>query len=125
MAAPMTSARSLAQHPEDDRRRPRIAVAAGLREVASAGDAQARGERLQQNRHQIRQHDHAEEGVAVARAAGEVRGPVARVHVADRDEVSRSGKREQLAPEARAVRDGDRSVDLGEADIRGGQAPAT
>ena len=94
---------------------PRVVIAAGLREVASAGDAEARGERLQQDRHQVRDHDDAEQRVAEARAAGEVGGPVARVHVADGDEVAGAGEREELAPEAGAVRDGDGAVDFGQA----------
>ena len=93
-----------AEDPEEDRRRARVAVAAGLREVASAGDAEAGGERLQQDRHQVRDHDDAQERVAVAGAAGEVGGPVARVHVADRDQVARAGEGQHLSPEPRAGR---------------------
>ena len=62
--------------------------------------------------------------VAEARAAGEVGGPVAGVHVADGDEVAGAGEGEQLAPEAGAVRDGDRAVDLGQAARVRRQAPA-
>ena len=107
------------------RGRPRVAVAAGLGEVASAGDAEARGQRLQQDRHQVGDHDDAEQRVAEARAAGEVGGPVARVHVADRDQVARAGEGEQLAPEAGAVRDRHRAVDFGETrqPIRASPAP--
>ena len=92
--------------------RPRVAVAAGLREIAAAGDAEPRRQRLQQDRHQVGDHDHAEQRVAVARAAGEVGRPIAGVHVADRDQVAGAGKREQLAPETGAVGNGDRAVDL-------------
>ena len=130
MAAPMHLGEvaggdgDLAEDPQDDRDRPRVAVAAGLREVASAGDAEARGERLQQDRHQVRDHDDAEQRVAVARAAGEVGGPVAGVHVADGDEIAGAGEGEQLAPEAGAVGNRDRAVDLGQAQRAGRQAPA-
>ena len=85
---------------------------------------EAGGERLQQDRHQVRQHDHAEQRVAVARAAGEVGGPVAGVHVADRDEVARSGEGEELSPEAGAGGDGDGAMDLGQAQRAGGESPA-
>ena len=115
--------RDLAQHPQHDRGRARVAVAAGLRQIAAAGDAEPRGERLQQDRHQVRQHDHAEQRVAVARAAGEVGRPVAGIHVADGDEVARTGEGEQLAPEAGADRDGDRSVDFGQAEVSRRPAP--
>ena len=91
---------NLAQHPQHDRRRPRVAVAAGLRQVASAGDAEPRRQRLQQDRHQIRQHDDAEERVAEASAACEVGRPIARIHVADGHEITGPRKGEELAPEA-------------------------
>ena len=58
-------------------------------------------ERLQQDRHQVGEQDDAEQRVAEPRAAGEVGGPVARVHVADGHQVARAGEREQLAPEPR------------------------
>ena len=49
----------LAEDPEDEGGRARVAVAAGLGEVASAGDAEAHGERLEQDRHQVGDHDDA------------------------------------------------------------------
>jgi hypothetical protein len=107
--------RHFAEHPQHERDRLGVGIAAGLREIAAAGDAEPRGQRLQQDRHQVRQHDHAEERVAVARAAGEIGRPVARVHVADRDEIAGASEGEHLAPEADAVRDGDRSVNFGQA----------
>ena len=79
----------------------RVAVAAGLRQVAAAGDPEPRRQRLQQDRHQVRQQDDAEQRVAVLRAAGEVGRPVPRIHVADGHQVARAREREQLAPEAR------------------------
>ena len=117
--------RDLAEDPQHDRDRLRVAVAAGLREVASAGDAEAHGERLQQDRHQVRDQDDAEQRVAVARAAGEVGRPVARVHVADRHQIARAGKRKQLPPETGVLRDGDRAVDLPQARRVGDAAPAS
>ena len=131
MAAPITSARSHAaiaiSHSSHSTivDRPRVAVAARLREVASAGDAEPRGQRLQQDRHQVRQHDHAEQRVAEPRAAGEVGRPVPGVHVADGDEVAGAGKGEQLAPEAGA--DGNRhgAVDFRQADGARRQTPST
>ena len=70
--------RDFAEDPQDDRRPARVRIAARLREIAAAGDAQPRGERLQQDRHQVRQHDDAEQRVAEPRAAGDVGRPVAR-----------------------------------------------
>src|SRR3990172_6288050 len=60
----------LAEDPEEDRDRPGVAVAAGLREVASAGDAEAGGQGLEDDGHDVRDEDDAEERVAVAGAAG-------------------------------------------------------
>ena len=116
--------RDLAQNPQDDRRRTRIAVAARLREVAPAGDPEPRRERLQQDRHEVGQHDHAEQRVAEPRAAGEIGGPVARIHVANGDEIAGTREGEHFAPEAGAFRHGDRAVDLRETQPARGQAPA-
>ena len=104
----------LADHPEEPDDGRRIVVAAGLREVAAGDDAELGGEPLQQHRHQVREEHDGEERVAEGRAAGEVGGPVAGVHVADGHEVAGPGEGEGLPP-PRAVGDGDRPVGLGEA----------
>ena len=88
-----------AKDPQDQRRPARVRVAARLREVAAAGDAEARGERLQQDGHQVRQQDHAEQRVAEPSSAGDVGGPVARVHVAHGHEVAGPGEGRHLSPE--------------------------
>src|SRR5918911_1030697 len=69
--------------PEGDRRPPREALPADLRQVAPGGDPELRGERLDEHRHQVRGDDHPEQRVAVLRAAGDVGGEVARVDVGD------------------------------------------
>ena len=89
--------RRLAGEPEHQIDRPRVVVAAGLREIAAGDDAEPRGERLQQDRHQVRQQDDGEQRVAELRAAGDVGRPVARVHVADRDHVAGPGEGEHPA----------------------------
>ena len=84
MAEPMTSARSQAaiaishsthEHQAD---RPRIMVATGLRQIAARHDAQLERQVLQQDRHEVRDQHHRQQRVAELRAAGQVRGPVAR-----------------------------------------------
>ena len=62
---------------------------------------------------QVRHHQHPEQAVAEARAAFQVGGPVAGVHVADADQVGRSGEGEHAPPEGHAggVHGG---VDVGE-----------
>ena len=107
--------RYLAQDPQHERRPRRIGGAARLREVAAAGDAEARGERLQQNRHQVGEHDDAQQRVPELRAAGNVGGPVARVHVADRHQITRPRERQHLFPRRAGDRDRDTAVNLGKA----------
>ena len=107
--------RQLAGEVEDEIDRRRIGIAAGLGEVAAGDDAKAGGQRLQQDRHQVGQQDDRQQRVAEARAAGDVGRPVARIHVADRDQVARSGKGEQLQEPGAAARDSDAGVDLGQA----------
>ena len=100
----------LAEHPEPDGDRPRIVVAARLREIASGDDAELGREPLQQHRHEVREQDDAEQRVPELRSAGEIGGPVAGVHVADGDEIPGPGEREQLAEEAGPDRNG--AIDL-------------
>ena len=103
--------RDFAQHPQRERRAPRIVFAAGLRQIAAGDDAELRGQRLQQHRHQVADDDHAEQRVAEFRAAADVGGPVAGVHVADGDQVAGAGEREDLAEPRRAL--GDRNGAVG------------
>ena len=110
MAAPSTSARSQAAMAISHRThsefadRARIRFAAGLRQIASGDDAEAGGKRLQQDRHDVRQHQDPQKLVAEASAAFEVGGPVAGVHVADADQVGRSGEGEHAAKRSRPRR---------------------
>ena len=55
---------------------------------------------MEEDRHQVGEHDDEEEGVAVFGAAGEVGGPVAGIHVADGDEEAWTEKAEEAPPEA-------------------------
>ena len=102
-----------AEHPERERHAARVVIAACLCQVASGDDAQLERQRLQKDRHQVRQQDHAEQHVAEAGAAGEVGGPVPRIHVTDGHHVTRSGECQQLAPPGTAVRDVDAAKRLG------------
>ena len=113
----------LAKHPQRDRDRPGVVIAAGLRQVTAGGDTEAGRERLEQHRHEAgKQHD-AEQCVAKARAAGEISRPVARVHVADGNHQPRPGESEQLAEKAAAARDGHAPVHLAQARLRGLRPP--
>src|SRR6185437_7076418 len=117
IADPITSARSQAAIATSQRSHsdgPRVVVAAGLREIATGDDAELGGEPLEQDRHHVRQQHDAEQRVAEARSAGEIGGPVARIHVADGDEITRAGEREELSEEAPAA-DRHAPIDLLEA----------
>jgi hypothetical protein len=111
IAEPITSARiagrdrDLAEQPEhpDDGRA--VVIATGLGEIASRHDAELGGQSLKQDRHEVRDQDDAEQRVSEARSAGEVRRPVARIHVADGDEVARAREGENLPPRG-ALADG-------------------
>ena len=100
MAEPITSARSQAamaisqstQSATGDRRANSVSRQACARSRPVTMPSFAR-ERLQQNRHQVGDQDHAQQRVAELRAAAEVGGPVARVHVADGDQIARGRRR--------------------------------
>jgi hypothetical protein len=90
--------------------------AASLRQIEPADDAEPRRERLEQHRHQIRDQNDGKECVTERRTTGDVRRPVAGIHIADRDEVSGAGERRQFAPELPDTRrDADRAIRLRQA----------
>ena len=93
-----------AQQPEHDGGGLGVMIAARLCEVAPGDDAELGAEGLQKNRHEVGDEDDAEQRVAELRTAREVGGPVAGVHVADSHEITRAGKRKQLAPETERLR---------------------
>src|SRR5262245_41250814 len=99
-------------------------VATGLREVAAGDDAEFRAERLQENRHQIRDEDDAEQPVTKCRPARQIRRPVARIHVADRHQVTRPGESQHLSPKTQSPRHRDGAVDLRKAWRAARQTPA-
>src|SRR5213594_4455807 len=119
IAEPITSARShaaiaTAQHPQGERGGARVVIAARLRQIAPGHDAEFRGQPLQQDRHQVGQQDDRKQRVPEARAAREIGGPVAGIHVPHGHEVARSSERQRLAP-PRTRADGNGAIDFGEA----------
>ena len=85
----------------DDRLR--VIVAARLRQVAARRHAEPHAQRLQQDRHQIRNQDDAEQRVAELRSAGDVGRPIAGIHVADRDKIAGTQKGEESLPRRAAA----------------------
>ena len=75
--------------PERDGHQARESVAAGLGEVAAGGDGEAGRQRLQDDRHQVGEERHEQQGIAELGPAGQRGRPVAGVHVADRDHIAR------------------------------------
>ena len=72
----------------------RVVVVAGLGQVAAGHQAQPRAQGLQQHGHGVAHQQHPDELVAELRPALNVGGPIAGVHVADRDQIGRTGKGE-------------------------------
>ncbi len=89
--------RQFRQQPLATRHARAIALPGELREVAAGGDPQARTEALQEHPGKARQHHHEQQRVAEARARLDGGGPVAGVHVADRDQQAGADEQRQLA----------------------------
>ncbi len=70
---------------------------------------------MQQNRHQVRDHDDGEQRVTELGTAGEVGGPVAGVHIADRDHVAGTREGHQAAEPGPLAWHRNRGMDLGQA----------
>src|SRR4029079_10901900 len=105
--------RQLTDHPEKPDCRSRVVVATGLCQVATSYDAELLRQTLEQDGHQVRHQDYAEQGVSELRSALKVGGPVSGIHVAHGDHVARSSEGENLPPPMSAG-NRNRPVDLGE-----------
>ncbi len=103
----------LAKAPEDQVDLSGIGFAAGLGQVAPTHNAEPGAQSLEQNGHGVGHNQDPQELVAETRAAFKVSGPVARVHVAHADQVSRAGKGEHTLPE-RHLGGADGGVNLGQ-----------
>ena len=113
----------LAQHPLRDAGCARSTVATCLRQIAFRHDAQLQREVLQQDRHQVGHQDHHQQRVAEQRAASEIGGPVAGIHVAHRHHGAGTGKRQQRAPETALRRHRHAGMHLGQRATTGCMAP--
>ncbi len=91
----------LAEPPQRQVHGPRIGFAAGLREVPLAGDAEPGRQGLEQDRHEVRHDEDPQQLVTEFGAAFEIGGPVARVHVAHRNQVGGSREGEHPPPDGR------------------------
>jgi hypothetical protein len=93
-AAAKRSIPSSRWNPQPDRGLAREALAADFRQVPAGGDAELRRQRLDKHRHQVRGDDHPDEREAELRAARDVRGEVAGIHVRDARDERRPQERE-------------------------------
>ena len=86
-----------------------------LRQAQPGGDTELGGERLHQHRHQVGGEDDPEQQIAELRAALDVGGEVAGIHVGDRGDERRTEKRQQTpqSPAARGAFQNGRGVLLG------------
>ena len=98
-------------------------IAACLCEVAPRGDTELDAQVLEQDRHQIGDHDDGQQRIAKPGATGQIRGPIARVHVSHCDQKSGAGECRQFPPERRRARDDNASVDFRERDLAGASTP--
>src|SRR5713101_5991222 len=89
-----------------------IVLAASLGEVPSRGNTELCGKRLQKHRQKAADEDNGKKRVAEFRATADVRSPVARVHVADGNQIARPGECQDLAEPGspRRKRDGAMSL---------------
>ena len=95
--------RNLAQNPERYVDAARIRFAASLGEIPPGDDPQPGTQRLQKYGHGVRHDQHPQQFVPELGAALEVGRPVARVHVADADEIGGSAKRQHAPPERHVI----------------------
>ena len=88
----------LAKNPEKPDGRCRVVIATGLGKVAARGHPEFDAQMLEQDGHQIGDHDDSQKRVTKPGPSSQIGGPVARIHVADRHEEPRAGESRQFAP---------------------------
>ena len=96
--------RHFGQQPEGDPPEPRQQTAAGLGQIQPRRDAQAAAERLEHHRHQAGEPDHPQQAVAELGAGRQIRGPIARIHVAHCHQVAGAQHPQKGAHRAQAGR---------------------
>src|SRR5437773_10963336 len=87
-------------------------VTAGLGEIAACHDSQFDGQALQQNSHQIGQHDDGKLSVVIAGATGQIGCPIARIHVTYGDQKTRASEVKPLPKRAGGPRNVEAAVNF-------------
>src|SRR5919112_2510907 len=98
-------------------------IPAGLGQIPPGRNSKLQGERLEQDSHEVREQNDAQQRIAEACASREISRPVAGVHVSDRHHVAGTGERERLTPERNPPGYRDCVVRLGKARKGSGVAP--
>jgi hypothetical protein len=98
-------------------------IAASLCEVAARGDTELDAQVLEQDRHQIGNHDDGQECVTKLGATREISGPIAWIHVAHRDQESRASECSEFPPERGRPRNNNAPVNFRERNVCGASAP--
>ena len=83
---------------------------AGLRKIEVGGEGEARRKPLEQDRDQARQYGHGQQAHAELGAAGKRRRPVAGVHIAGGDQITRPDEDHETREQAAAARRGHRAA---------------
>ena len=89
-------------------------ITTSLREIPPSRDAKLDAQVLEKDRNEVRDQNDEEQGVAELGSAREIGGPIAGIHVTDRNHESGSGVGEKLAQERGILRHADRAVGLGQ-----------
>ena len=71
----------------------RVRIPASLGQISLRDNAELRRQRLQEDRREVGKEDHRQQTIGKEGPAADVRCPVAGVHVADRDQVTRPEER--------------------------------
>src|SRR5438552_8372035 len=87
-------------------------VAAGLRQIPASNDAELNAQMLKEDCHEIGDHDNRQQRIPKLSAARQIRRPIAWVHVADGDQKTGAGKREQLSPKGSGYGNDDAAMDF-------------
>ena len=92
-------------------------IATGLGKISTSRYSQLDTQVLEDNCHQVRNHDDRQKGVAKPCAPSQIRCPIARIHIAHGDQKSRTGEGDQFPPERCRPRHNNAAMNLWQGDL--------
>ena len=92
-------------------------IATGLGQISTSRYSQLDTQVLEENCHQVRNHDDRQKGVSKPCAPSQIRCPIARIHIADGDQKSRTGEGDQFPPERCRPRHNNAAMNLWQGDL--------